>query len=244
MSKLAELLALAGRAARAGAEAIERHVPSAGDLEPDRSAESAIRDVLALERPDDGMLGEEGTDAATRTGLRWVVDPRDGAVNHEYGAPHWAVSIACDEAVGPRWQTVVGVVVDVARDEVFSAVRGGEARLNGARLQVRRCAALERAVVATEFSYSAAGRARQAATLAKVLPSVRDVRSTGSSALDLCWVAAGRCDGYFEDELFRWDWAAGALIVQAAGGTVSALGSGVVAAGPELHGALAAIVQP
>ncbi|MFJ4620644.1 inositol monophosphatase family protein [Streptomyces sp. NPDC088812] len=247
------LLALALRAARAGAAQIVRRAgrstvvgtkSSATDLvsDADRAGEEAIRRLVTAERPDDGILGEEGAERPSASGLRWVVDPLDGTVNHVYGIPHVAVSIACERAVGDDWQPVIGVVHDITRGETFTAVEGGGAHLDGAALAVNEAATLPQALLATEFSYVSGTRARQAALLAEVLPRARDIRSTGSSALDLCWVAAGRCDGFYEDELSRWDWAAGALIVREAGGTVTTLGTGVLAAGPALHRTLRSLL--
>ncbi|MFF4588355.1 inositol monophosphatase family protein [Streptomyces sp. NPDC001388] len=204
----------------------------------DLASERAVGTLIASERPEDGLLGEEGSDRASRSGLRWVVDPLDGTVNYLYGIPHCAVSIACQQSYGDGWRTVVGAVYDVVRDEMFTAVRGCGAAVSGRPLSVNDPVELSAALVATGFSYRAAARARQAAVLPALLPAVRDLRSGGSAALELCWVAAGRCDAYYEDELALWDWAAGALIVSEAGGTVTALDGGVLAAGPALHGDL------
>ncbi len=248
-----DLLDLAVRAARSAAE-ISRpgsHARAVGTKssstdpvsDADRRAEAAASRLIALERPDHGLLGEEGSERPSRCGMRWVIDALDGTVNYLYGFPHWAVSVACEQRVQGTWQAIVGVVHDVLREETFTALRGGPALLDGSAISVRDPVELSEALIATEFSYLARSRARQASALGKLLPRVRDIRSTGSSALDLCWVAAGRCDAFYEDELSRWDWAAGALIVQCAGGAVDALGSGVVAAGPTLHAELCARLE-
>lgn len=141
-----------------------------------------------------------------------------------------------------RWSALVGVVYDPARGETFAALRGGGATLNGRPIRVNDPVALPAAMVATGFGYSAPSRIRQAVTASAVLAHVRDIRSHGSAALELCWVAAGRCDAYYEDELGRWDWAAGALIAAEAGARVSRLGTGVLAAGAALYPSLAGIV--
>ncbi len=146
-----------------------------------------------------------------------------------------AVSVACEQAHDGRWWALVGVVHDPFRDETFTAVRGGGARLGAESLSVNEPVQPAGALVATGFSYHAASRARQAAQLGALLPRVRDIRSYGSAALELCCTAMGRTDGYYEDELSRWDWAAGALIASEAGATVSPLGSGVICAGPTLY---------
>jgi len=243
---LLDLLDIAIRAAQRGAAEIAYRTGRATGIgykstttdpvsDADRASESAIRELIIAERPHDGLLGEEGGDRPSDSGLRWVIDPLDGTVNYLYQIPHSAVSIACEKVDGADWLTIVGVVHDTSRGETFTAVRGGRAHLNGAEISVNETVDLSYALIATEFSYTSRSRARQAAVLADVLPRVRDIRSTGSSALDLCWTATGRCDGFYEDELSRWDWSAGALIVEEAGGTVSALGTGVVAAGSALH---------
>jgi myo-inositol-1(or 4)-monophosphatase len=209
----------------------------------DRIGEAAIRDIIAMERPDDGMLGEEGTDRRSATGLRWVVDALDGTVNYLYGIPHWAISIACEVAELGEWTPIAGVVHDFARAETFTAIRDGGARLNDKPISVNAAVDLSDALIFTEFSYESQTRAFQAAMLAELLPRVRDIRSTGSSALDLCWTAAGRCDGFYEHDLSRWDWSAASLIVEEAGGTVTRLGSGVVAASPTLHADLRSMLD-
>jgi myo-inositol-1(or 4)-monophosphatase len=247
------LLDLAERAARLGGGELRRRMrtftqagckSSATDpvTDADLASESAISTLITSERPEDGLLGEEGADRGSRSGLRWVVDPLDGTVNYSYGIPQSAVSIACQQAHGDGWRTVVGAVYDVARDEMYTAVHGRGAAVSGRPVSVNDPVELPTALVATGFSYRAAARARQAAVLPLLLPEVRDIRSGGSAALELCWVAAGRYDAYYEDELALWDWAAGALIVSEAGGTVSLLDEGVLAAGPSLHAGLRPLV--
>jgi myo-inositol-1(or 4)-monophosphatase len=254
-SELAHLVDLAVRAAHAGGhELLARagritgvgHKSSGTDpvSDSDRASEQVIVGILAGERPADGLLGEEGADRPSASGTRWVVDPLDGTVNYLYGLPHTTVSIACQRADGDRWETLAGVVHDPARDETFAASRGGGAFLDGTPISVNRPAGLRRSLIATGFSYDAGSRARQARTLLELLPRARDIRSHGSAALELCWVAAGRCDGYYEDELAPWDLAAGALIAREAGALVSSLGSGVLAAEPALHDELLAVVGP
>jgi myo-inositol-1(or 4)-monophosphatase len=202
--------------------------------EADRASERLLVERLTAARPDDGILGEEGAERRGTTGLRWVLDPLDGTVNYLYGYAGWAVSVACEDDDGG----VVGVVHDPLRGETFRAGRGAGAHLGDRPLRVTDPVALDRALVATGFAYAADVRARQAGVLAGLLPRVRDVRRGGSAALDLCSVAAGRVDAYYEDSTQRWDWAAGALVVTEAGGLVTPLGDGVAAAGPALHRAL------
>jgi len=194
---------------------------SATDLvsDADRDAEALIRDVLARERPDDGLLAEEGTSEVGESGRRWVFDPLDGTVSYLYGYPHWSVSVALEDTQG----AAVGVVYDPNRDELFAAERGGGATLGGETISVRDTPPLAEALVATGFGYDPAWRAEQAEVARRVLPAVRDIRRAGSAALDLAWLAAGRLDGYYERGLNPWDWAAGTLLVREAGGAIEEL---------------------
>ena len=206
----------------------------------DRDAEAVIEGILLGERPADGLLAEEGATSAATSGRRWVVDPLDGTTNYLYGFPAWAVSIALEDAEGGA----VGVVLDPLRDELFSARRGAGAHVNGEAIEVSGREELSRALIATGFGYDAERRARQATALARLLPAVRDIRRAGAAALDLCMVAAGRLDGYYERGLQPWDWAAGSLIVSEAGGTLIELDGnpdGLVAASPAIAEGLAAL---
>lgn len=189
----------------------------------DRDAESLVQSMLADERPDDGLLAEEGSRSTAESGRRWVVDPLDGTTNFLYGFPSWAVSIALEDAAG---EMLVGVVHDPLRDETFSAVRGGGSRLGEHRLAVTDVDSLDTALVATGFSYEANQRLEQAELLTRLLPRIRDIRRAGAAALDLCWVAAGRVDGYYERGLKRWDWAAASLVASEAGAVVKTLEGG------------------
>jgi myo-inositol-1(or 4)-monophosphatase len=188
----------------------------------DRAAEEAISSLLQAERPDDALLGEEGLSAGGESGRRWVVDPLDGTTNYLYRLRAWCVSVALEDADGG----LVGVVHDPLAGETFLAARGEGAWLNGARIRVRAEGELARALVATGFGYDPDVRAGQAEVLRRVLPRVRDVRRAGAAALDLCHVAAGRLDGYYERGVQPWDWAAGALIIREAGGEVLPLVGG------------------
>ncbi len=245
-----ELLAVAHDAADAAAaihrrsrgrrlRAVAKSSPTDPVTEVDDAAEAAVLGVLGRARPGDGVLAEEGGAAPGTTGVRWVVDPLDGTVNYLYGYPAHAVSVAA-EIDG---EVVAGVVIDTAHDERWWAVTGGGAHRDGDRLVLNAGPPLERALVATGFAYDAATRVTQGAVLADLVPVVRDVRRGGSAALDLCWVAAGRVDAYYERGLHPWDRAAGALVVAEAGGTVTGLWSPgddgwTVAGGSSTHGAL------
>lgn len=206
----------------------------------DRASEQLILAALSRARPDDGVLGEEGASRAGTSGMRWVVDPVDGTVNFLYDLPQWAVSIGVEDDDG----TAVGVVYDPSKDELWQAVRGGGATLNGRSLAVTGCTSLDQALVGTGFGYDARRRAAQAAYLPDLLPRVRDLRRMGAGALDLCSVAAGRLDAYYEQGLSPWDLSAGGLVATEAGAVVAGLHGGpagfplVVAATPGVFASL------
>lgn len=184
--------------------------------EIDREAERLIVAGIDAARPDDGILGEEGSARAGSSGVRWIIDPLDGTTNYLYGFPAYSVSIGI-EVDGVL---AVGVVHDSARDVCYAGIRDGIATCDGVPIRVRPTADLGMALVGTGFQYRPEIRARQAATLAAVLPAVRDVRRGGSAALDLCWVAAGHLDAFYEAALSEWDVAAGMVIAAAAGAEV------------------------
>lgn len=196
--------------------------------EMDIASEKLIVAHLAEHRPEDGILGEEGAATTGSSGVRWIIDPIDGTVNYLYGRQDWAVSIAA-ELDG---ETVVGVVASPPRGEVHHAVRGGGAWLNGERLECRPSPDLDQALIGTGFAYVQERRHAQARVIAELLPQVRDIRRSGSAALDLCDVAAGRLDAFYERGTMAWDHAAGDLIAREAG----ALTGGRVGerGGPEL----------
>lgn len=231
-----QLLALAVDTAREAGELVFRGRARAADsvatksspvdvvTAVDTASEELIAGRLLGARPDDGILGEEGAARPGSSGVRWVVDPIDGTVNFLYGLPGYAVCIAAE--VGGRVE--VGVVLDVAGGELFTAVRGGGAHLTGADgvrqpVAVRQPTSLDQALVGTGFGYRAEQRREQGAVVAQLLPLVRDIRRRGSSALDLCAVAAGRLDGYYELGLKPWDHAAAGLVATEAGAVLSGL---------------------
>ena len=187
------------------------------------SEELLVRRLLGA-RPDDGVLGEEGAARDGSSGVRWILDPIDGTVNYLYGVPAFAVSIAA-EVDGV---VTAGVVLNVATGELFTATAGGGAELAAPgrpvrRLAVNRPESLDRTLVATGFGYRAEQRRAQGAVVARLLPEVRDIRRFGSAALDLCAIAAGRVDAYYELDLQPWDHAAGALVAAEAGAVVTGL---------------------
>jgi myo-inositol-1(or 4)-monophosphatase len=241
--------ALLAERARHGAERAVTSKSTPTDLvsEADTESERAIRELLAARRPDDGIVGEEGSDEPGTSGLRWVVDPLDGTVNFLFSIPQWCVSVA----VRDERQTIAGAVYDPNRDELFTATRDGKAMVSGlegtseltgpASGQPEQGAAtgdldptpggseaisgsaesgrdwLAHAMVATGLAYDADVRAAQGKVLARLAPRARDIRRFGSAALDLTWTAAGRYDAYFERSVKQWDIAAGQLICERAG---------------------------
>lgn len=212
--------------------------------EVDRASERLLVDGILAARPDDGILGEEGTDRPGRSGVRWVIDPLDGTTNFLYGLPGFAVSIGVEH--GGR--SVVGVVLDPVHDELFEATIGRGATRNGAPIRCTTGTTLGLALIGTGFGYDACVRADQAEVLRTVLPAVRDVRRFGAAAVDLCSVACGRLDGYYERGLQPWDLAAGGLIATEAGAVVGGVHGGpagealTLAAGPGIAAALRALL--
>ena len=219
----------------------------------DTETERLLRDRLAVLRPGDPILGEEGGGpvAPSAGAVTWVLDPIDGTVNFVYGIPAYSVSVAAQvDGV-----SVAGAVADVVGGRVYSAAAGLGAHVADEHgTHVLRCTDvddLSMALLGTGFGYSTRRRTTQAALLAKMLPVVRDVRRIGSAALDLCMVAAGRLDAYYEHGLQEWDRAAGALIAAEAGARVvqpAASGSTdvaelVVAAAPGIADELLAALQ-
>jgi myo-inositol-1(or 4)-monophosphatase len=208
----------------------------------DRETEQLIRSMLADARPTDGFYGEESAAEAGSSGVTWVVDPIDGTVNYLYGIPEYAVSIAAVEGHPDplTWRALAAVVVNPASGEVFSATEGGGAFLGDRKVVANRGVSLDQALIGTGFSYSSESRTAQGAVLAGLIGQVRDIRRHGAAALDLCAVACGRLDAYYERGLQPWDHAAGALIAREAGAAVTGLGGSpasadfLLAAEPEL----------
>jgi len=206
----------------------------------DRAAEDLLVSRLHSRRPADGIVGEEGTSLTGRSGIEWHVDPIDGTVNFLYGLPSWCTSVAAVDEHG----AVAGAVYAPALGEMYSAARDGGATLNGEPLCAAVADDLAIALVATGFSYDREKRRQQGRRVAAIIGDVRDVRRSGSAALDLCAVAAGRVDAYFEENLNSWDVAAGALLAAEAGAIVSDLDGGppstnrVLASATGIHPAL------
>ena len=212
--------------------------------EMDRGSEALIVAGILAERPDDAILGEESGTRDGTSGVRWVIDPLDGTTNYLYRHPVWAVSVGVE--VDGRVEA--GVVAAPGLGEVFTARRGVGAWLNGAPVGVSACQDLPDALVGTGFGYLASRRALQAAVLPRLLPQVRDIRRYGVASLDLCWVACGRLDAYFEYGGQPWDVAAGLLIATEAGAAAFGLDGGppvhdsVMVATPAVSGPLLALL--
>lgn len=250
------LLLLAARlATEAGALLMER-LPYTRDVtskstptdlvsEVDHASEALVVGGIRAARPDDGILGEEGTDDDGTTGLRWVVDPLDGTINYLYRGAAFAVSIGVEDAAGP----LAGAVFDPQRGELFTAVRGAGSRLNGEPLRCSDATDLSLALVGTGFGYAASRREEQARVVSYVLPRVRDIRRSGSATVDWCALAAGRIDAFYESGQAPWDYTAGALIAAEAGAVVTGPGGGrpspelAVGAAPGIHAAFVALLD-
>lgn len=224
-----------GRLLSSGASAKSSPTDLVTDI--DRASEALIVQSLLQARPDDGVQGEEGSDRSGSTGIRWVIDPLDGTINYLYGIPVFAVSVAASR----DGRSIVGVVHDPMTGSSFTASEHNGSALDGHPLELAATGRpLSQALVGTGFSYSAEHRAAQARLLPTVLASVRDIRRGGSAALDICAVACGRLDAFYEAELKPWDCAAGALVAREAGATVITLeglapgSSTLLAAAPDL----------
>ncbi len=248
----AELLELARKVGlEAGALLMER--PPAFEIESkstaidiatqmDKKAEKFIVESLLAARPNDGIIGEEGSAVESKSGITWVIDPLDGTVNYFYGLPGWNVSIAAKDKDG----SIVGVVTAPTINSTWWATRGGGAFYNGHQIRCNEPIAVDRALIATGFQYDVAHRTTQMTDLAKLVPLARDVRRNGAAAVDLCHVAMGALDGYYEAGLKEWDWAAGGLVATEAGARFAQYGQEplrtTVAAGPTLHAHLASLL--
>jgi len=217
----------------------------------DQLTEQHIVEQIEARRPQDGILGEEGAAKAGTSGYEWVVDPLDGTVNYLYDLPFWCVSIALVDA--ETREGIAGAIYAPSLDSLWFAARGQGSFMEShgmtRRLTVTDCKSLDRALMGTGFGYSADRRRAQGRVLAEVLPRVRDIRRMGSCAIDLCCVASGDLDGYFERGVNPWDHAAGGLIAREAGAVVSGLHGNVedhemlIAATPLVHAELMALLE-
>jgi myo-inositol-1(or 4)-monophosphatase len=243
-----ELLALA-RKVGADAAALLMDRPPAFEIEEkstaidiatqmDKKAETFIVQSLLAARPDDGIIGEEGAEVESKSGITWVIDPLDGTVNYFYGLPGWNVSIAAKDKDG----SVVGVVVAPTINSTWWASRGGGAFFNGSKIKTNEPIEFNRAFIGTGFQYDVAHRGRQIENVGRMLPLIRDIRRNGAAAVDICSVAMGALDAYFEDGLKEWDWAAASLVATEAGAKFGLYGQApymtTLTAGPTLYAEL------
>lgn len=214
---------------------------SGSDLvsEMDQGAETLIVDLITTSRAGDSILGEEGSNRIGDSGVRWIIDPLDGTVNYLFGIPLWGVSIA----VEVDGIVQLGVITIPETNKSYVGIAGvGSFCVTNERveeLQVRRGSQVKNALIATGFGYSSVRRGLQAEIVATVLPQIADIRRSGCAVVDLCWLASGFIDGYFEIGLNPWDYSAGALIVALAGGRVEApidndLGKLLISSTPEI----------
>ena len=204
----------------------------------DKASEKLIVEAILAARPDDGIIGEEGADRASKSGYTWVIDPIDGTVNYFYNMHGWSVSIAIRDSEG----VAVGVVYAPTINSMYTAVRGGGAYLNGKTIKCNDPVELNRAMLSTGFHYRAEVRSIEVEQFNKLIMQVRDVRRNGSAAIDICHVAAGLVDGYYEMGLYPWDRDAADLIATEAGAVVTVHGELTIAAGAYLHGKLSEIL--
>jgi myo-inositol-1(or 4)-monophosphatase len=204
----------------------------------DKASEKLIVESILAARPDDGIMGEEGADVESKSGYVWVIDPIDGTVNYFYNMNGWSISIAVKDSHG----TVVGVVYAPTINSMYTAIRGGGSFLNGKKLRCNEPIELDRALIATGFAYKREQRELQVEQFKKLILNIRDYRRNGSAAIDICHVAAGIVDGYYEIGLHEWDRAAAELVAQEAGATVTVHGDLTIAGGPYLHGKLSSIL--
>lgn len=256
MSQAADLLALAESIAlKAGALLSQR--PAKFELDEksgvfdfatqmDHESEKLIVSEILKVRPNDGLIGEEGANRESTSGITWVIDPIDGTVNYLYNIPGWCISIGAKDASGP----LIGVVYSPATNSLWKASRGGGAFLNNVQISCNDPVALNRALVGSGFAYDIDKRKIQAAAIARLLPHIRDLRRLGACAVDICHVASGSLDAYFEAGVNEWDYAAAGLIAVEAGAVISidkGIWNGeknmVLVAGPALHPALSAHIH-
>jgi myo-inositol-1(or 4)-monophosphatase len=248
---VAALMELAERVAREAGVLIQTERPVALGVamtkssptdvvtEMDQASEALLRTRLSAARPDDGLHGEEQGRQPGTSGVTWVIDPIDGTVNYLYGLPAYAVSVAAvvgDSSVAGGWRPVAGCVHNPASGETWTAGAGAGAFLDGERLQAGPSPVLAQALIATGFGYFSGRRVTQSRVLATLLPRVRDIRRVGCAAMDVCMVATGRVDGYYERGLHAWDLAAAMLVATEAGVTIR----GIDGVPPQEHMVVAA----
>ena len=256
MSLNLELLALAEKIALSAGELLLDR-PSKFELDEksgaldfatqkDHQSESLIVSQILAQRPLDGLIGEEGANKESESGVTWVIDPIDGTVNYLYDLPGWCISIAAKN----KEEYIAGVVYSPTTNSLWKASKSNGAFLNNSPIKCNDPVNLDRALLGTGFAYDINNRKVQATLIENLLPKVRDLRRLGACAVDICHVGSGSLDAYFEEGVNEWDYAAASLIAQEAGATFSVTKardgssrSSVIVAGPFLHAALSAQIQ-
>jgi myo-inositol-1(or 4)-monophosphatase len=216
LARAAGDMALAGRKS-GDVTATTKSSPTDMVTQYDKASEDMITAGLRELRPDDGIVGEEGASRDGTSGITWHIDPIDGTSNFYFDIPMWAVSIGAVDEHGP----IAGAVYAPALGDMFTAARGEGATLNGNRISVRENTILSDALVCTGFSYHVSQREVHALRVATMVGQIRDIRRFGAAAIDLCFVACGRLDAYFEEHLNSWDLIAGQVIATEAGAIVT-----------------------
>jgi myo-inositol-1(or 4)-monophosphatase len=210
----------------------------------DKASESLIVSKILSTRPNDGIIGEEGSSVPSKSGVTWIIDPLDGTVNYLYDLPGWNICIAAKDNEGIQ----VGVVVAPSVNGFWHARKGGGAFSHGKPIRTSDVSDLAGALIATGFSYDREKRIEQAEMLARLIPKIRDIRRLGCAGVDLCYVASGILDGFYEYGLNEWDYSAGGLIAMEAGALMTGRNGGpvgremTIVANPALHALLSAEV--
>lgn len=236
-------MALAGRQ-RGDVAVSTKSTPTDLVTEYDKASEELIIGALQKARPKDGLIGEEGANKESSSGITWHIDPIDGTTNFFFNLPTWAVSIGATDEHGP----VAGAVYVPALGEMFSAGRGLGATVNNSPISIRKNSLVSDALVGTGFAYDPAKRVAHAQVLTHVVGNVRDIRRFGAAAIDLCFVACGRYDAYFERGLHSWDLIAGHIIASEAGAVLSDFAgqpvtpAEVLCSQPHIHADLVALL--
>lgn len=243
LARAAGDMALAGRKS-GDVTATTKSSPTDMVTQYDKASEDMITAGLRELRPDDGIVGEEGASRDGTSGITWHIDPIDGTSNFYFDIPMWAVSIGAVDKNGP----IAGAVYAPALGDMFTAARGEGATLNGGHIAVRESTSLSDALVCTGFSYHVSEREVHAQRVAAMVSQIRDIRRFGAAAIDLCFVACGRLDAYFEEHLNSWDLIAGQVIATEAGAIVTNFSGDtvtprqVLASQPGVHKALMQLI--
>jgi len=243
LARAAGDMALAGRKS-GDVTATTKSTPTDMVTQYDKASEDMITKGLRELRPDDGIVGEEGASRDGTSGITWHIDPIDGTTNFYFDLPMWAVSIGVVDESGP----IAGAVYAPALGDMFTAARNEGATLNGSSISVRYNTVLSDALVSTGFSYHASEREKHARRVANMVTQIRDIRRLGAAAIDLCFVACGRYDAYFEEHLNSWDLVAGQIIATESGALVtnfsgdSVTPQQVLASQPGVHQSLITLI--